>query len=181
MRTLRSFLVAAAGLIALAGPIHAQGAVKIGYVDTRRILAEAPGAQEARQAFEQDMAKFQSELQQLEDSLKAMISNYEQRQVMLSPEARQQQEEAIRQTQRAFQQRAGELEDQAGRRQAELVEPIMARITQVISEVRAEGGYALIFDAAAGAIVAADPALDITEQVLTRLKATASAGNRPQP
>lgn len=180
MRRVRSFLVAAVGLIALTGPVHAQGAMKIGFVDTRRLMTEAPGAQEARQAMEQDMVKFQSELQQLEDSLKAMITNYEQRAVVLSPEARQQQEEAIRQKQRAYQQRAGELEDQAGRRQAELFEPIMARISQAINEVRAEGGYAVILDAAAGGIVAADPSLDLTEQVLTRLKAMATAGNRQQ-
>src|SRR5690606_34773615 len=127
-----------------------------------------------------DMVKFQSELQQLEDSLKAMTTNYEQRAVVLSPEARQHQDEAIRQKQRAYQQRAGELEDQAGRRQAELFEPIMARISQAINEVRAEGGYAVILDAAAGGIVAADPSLDLTEQVLTRLKAMATAGNRQQ-
>lgn len=50
----------------------------------------------------------------------------------------------------------------------------MQRISEVIEELRKEGGYALVLDSAA--LLAADPALDLTAAVLTRLRAT--AGNR---
>jgi len=174
MRTLSPLLVAIACLGATALPAAAQN-TKIAYIDSRIIIAEAPGAKEAQESFERDMNRFRAELQVLEDSLKALVSEYEQKQVLLSPEAKRQKEEEIRRKQRQYQERATELESQAAKRQSELVEPIMARIQEVLSQIQKEGGYAMIFDAAAGALVAADTSLDITRQVIERLKATASA------
>ncbi|MBI4544029.1 MAG: OmpH family outer membrane protein [Gemmatimonadetes bacterium] len=166
-------LVTAAGLMGVTTPGWAQ-VPKLAYIDSQKIMAEAPGAKEARQAFEKDMARYKGELDQLETDLKKMVGEYDQQQVMLSPEVKRTREEAIRTKQREFQQRAGQLEDQATKRQAELVQPIMTKISAVINEIRKEEAYSLILDAAAGGLIAADPALDITEKVLTRLKATAN-------
>lgn len=175
MRALTTILMAAAGLGAFAVPAAGQGALKIAYIDSRRLIAEAPGAKEAQESFERDMNRYRAELQQLEESIKSLMSEYEQKQVLLSPEAKRQKEEEIRQKQRAYQERAGELENEAARRQSELVEPIMNRIQEVLTQIQREGGYAMIFDAAAGAIVAADTTLDITDEVLRRLRQTAAA------
>lgn len=181
MRTLTTLFMAVAGLGVLALPAAGQGALKIAYIDSRRLIAEAPGAKEAQESFERDMNRYRAELQQLEDSIKSLLSEYEQKQVLLSPEAKRQKEEEIRQKQRAYQERASQLETEAAKRQSELVEPIMDRIQEVLSQVQKEGGYAMIFDAAAGALVAADTTLDITNQVLARLKQTATAsGSRQQ-
>jgi len=181
MRALTTILMAAAGLGAFALPAAGQGALKIAYIDSRRLIAEAPGAKEAQESFERDMNRYRAELQQLADSIKSLLSEYEQKQVLLSPEAKRQKEEEIRQKQRAYEERAGELENEAARRQAELVEPIMNRIQEVLSQIQKEGGYAMIFDAAAGALVAADTTLDITGEVLRRLRQTASASSSGSP
>lgn len=180
MRALTTILMAAAGLGAFALPAAGQGAPKIAYIDSRRLIAEAPGAKEAQESFERDMNRYRAELQQLEESIKSLLSEYEQKQVLLSPEAKRQKEEEIRQKQRAYQERAGELENEAARRQSELVEPIMDRIQQVLTQLQKEGGYAMIFDAAAGALVAADTTLDITNEVLRRLRQTAATSGSQQ-
>lgn len=177
MRTLTTSLFTAAAVALAAVPVSAQDAPNFAYINSQRIIQEAPGAQEARQAFERDMAEYQAELQQLEEELKGMMDEFEQRQVMMSPEARQNRQQEILQKQREYQQRAEELQERAAQRQNELVEPIMNRIQTVIEELRQERGYTMIFDAAGGALIAADPALDITEEVLSRLRATAS--NQP--
>jgi len=61
----------------------------------------------------------------------------------------------------------------------ELVQPIMERVQKVISEIRTEDGYAMIFDAGsnAGVLVAADTTLNITNKVLAKMgvKPTAQA------
>ena len=175
MRKVLGGLMVAAALFVAAGPVQAQASSKIGYVDSRRIISESPGAKEAQASFEQDMTRFRAELKVLEDSLKSMVAEYEQKQVMLSPDVKKQREDAIRAKQQAFQTRAQQLEEQASQRQAQLVQPIMNQIQKVIEEIRSEGGYAIIFDRAADAMVAADTSLDLTEQVLTRLRATAAA------
>jgi Skp family chaperone for outer membrane proteins len=67
------------------------------------------------------------------------------------------------------QQRTDQLSQVAEQRRAELIQPIMDRINVVIEAVRTEGQYHLILDLAAGSIIAADPMLDLTQQVIGRL------------
>lgn len=171
MRHLATALLPGALIAALTLPAAAQGTPKIGFIDSRAIIQQAPGAQEAQRAFEQDMARYQAELETLENELKQQLESYEKQQVTLSPEARRQRQEEIRGKQIAYQQRAQQLEQTAAERQAELVEPIMERINTVISQIREAEGYSVIFDVAGGAVVAADPTLNLTDKVLTRLQA----------
>ena len=172
MREFLSGLMLAGGLVAIAAPVQAQA--KFAFVDSRRIIAEAPGAKEAQATLNTELTGFEAQLKPLADSVQSMMAEYEQKSTLLSPDAKKQREDQIRQKQQAFQQRRAQLEQQIEKRQAELVEPIMDRIEKVIDEIRTQGGYAIIFDKAANAMVAADPALDLTEQVLARLKATAA-------
>lgn len=174
MRTFHGILLAAAALVASVTPATAQSAPKWGYINSQRILAEAPGAREARQAFERDIQRFQAELEKLEKELQQLIADYEKQQAVLAAQERQQREATIQQKQLELQQQALQFDRQAQERQQELVRPIMQRIETVINEIRKEGGYAFIFDVASGAIIAADPALDLTDQVLARLRAMAS-------
>jgi outer membrane protein len=172
----KTFLLALAGLMMTAGAASAQTAGgKIGFVNSQKIIAEAPGAAEVRTTIEREMNKHRADLALADDSLKNMISAYEKKQLVLSTDARKKEEDAIRARQHALQTRAEALETQMQKRQNELVKPIMDRINAVLQDIRKEGNYALILDAAAGGIVAADPAADVTETVLTRLKSTAAA------
>jgi outer membrane protein len=168
--------LALAGLTMTAGAASAQTAGgKIGFVNSQKIIAEAPGAVEVRTTIEREMNKHRADLALADDSLKNMITAYEKKQLVLSTDARKKEEDAIRARQSALQTRAEALETQMQKRQSELVKPIMDRINTVLQDLRKEGNYTLIFDAAAGSIVAADPASDLTDTVLARLKTTASA------
>lgn len=174
MKRVHAFLLGTAALLVMAAPAAAQQAPKWGYINSQRILAEAPGTQQAQQAFEKDMERYRGELQKLESELQKEIEDYEKQQAMLTNDQRQQRETALMQKQQQFQQRAMQLEQEAAQRQQELVEPVMQQIQGVISQIREEGNYAFIFDVASGAVISADPSLDLTDQVLTRLKSTAS-------
>ena len=67
------------------------------------------------------------------------------------------------------------------KRERELMRPLMERIKKTIDTIRAEEGYAMIFDAGsnAGVVVAADKSLDITDRVLARLKTTPPVSAKP--
>jgi outer membrane protein len=159
-------------LVSGATTIEAQ-ATRLGYIDSQRILVEAPGTTEAQRAFEQDMERFRTELERMEDELETLQDNFERQQGTLSAAVRQERQQEMQQKFIEYQQRRMELEETAQQRQAELVGPIMQRVMEVIEDVRREGNYALIFDTAAGAIITADPGLDLTDQVLERLRTTA--------
>ena len=164
-------------VLAMASSAEAQTTVKIGFIDSQAILDQDPSARTAQQQFEASLATYQAEVQQLGTDLQTLIDQYEQQQAMLSDEAKANREEEIRIKQSQYQQRISELEQQASVRQAELVEPVMERITAVIEEIRADGAYSMIFDVAAQGIISADPALDLTAEVIRRLQAAHDQAN----
>ena len=169
----RTPFAALALVFALAtGTAEAQ-TLKIGYINSQEILDKAPGAKEAQQAFERDMQGFTTEAQQLQDELARMQQQLAQQELTLSPEAKRNRQEQIQQKAQAAQTRMAEMDQIAARRRSELVQPVMDRITAVIEKMREDGSYALILDVAAGSIIAADPGLDLTAEVLRRLETAA--------
>ncbi len=177
MRRFASIAVGSLLALALAAPVQAQSNIKIGYINSQQIIQEAPGAQQAQQQLQQQLSEYRSEVQQMGEELQQMIEQYEQQQMTLSEQARQSREEEIRQQQQEYQDRIQQLENQAAQRQQELVAPIMERINAVIEDIRREGNYTMIFDVAAQGIIAADPGLDLTPEVIRRLKQNSQSGS----
>jgi outer membrane protein len=172
-----SAIVIATALAAFgyAGFNQPQGSeIKLAYINSNEIISQAPGAAEAQATFEREMAGWNAQVEAMGDSLQQMVTQYEQQQVMLSPEARTQRQQAINQKRMEFQQRTADLDQLAGARQQELVAPIYEAVSNVLITLRDEEQYTMIFDAAAGALIAADTTLDITAQVLERLQAQAA-------
>ncbi len=156
-----------------------QQPVKLAYINSAVIIESTPGATEAQQTFEREMARWRAEVQVLADSLQAMLSQYEQQQVMLSPEKRDERQQAILQKRLEYNQRVEELQTSAQTRQAQLVQPIYDQISTVLGVMREEGSYSMIFDVSAGAVIAADTALDITSQVIVRIRQAADQASNP--
>ncbi len=170
--------LAALGYAGLNGPQGSE--IKLAYINSNEIIAQAPGAAEAQATFEREMAGWNAQVEAMGDSLQQIVTLYEQQQVMLSPEARAQRQQEINQKRMEFQQRTADLETMAQSRQQELVAPIYEAVSNVLVTLREEEQYTMIFDAAAGALIAADTALDITSQVLQRLRAqSAEPGGTP--
>jgi len=153
--------------------------VKVGWVNTVVILREFPMAQEAQKMLEATLQGYQAEMQQLNEDMQAALQEYQQQQLTMTPENRRAKEEELTRDQTAIQQRGQELEAQANARRNEVFEPVMAAISSVIEEIRVEGSYSMILDAASQAILAADPALELTQDVLDRLQATSGSGGGP--
>ena len=153
-----------------AGAAEAQ-TLKIGYINSQQILQSAPGAAQANEAFQQDLAGYEAEAQQLQEELMRMQQQLEQQQLTLSPEAKRNREQQIQQKAQEAQARMQQLDQQAQDRREELIQPVMDRISEVIEQIREEGNYALILDVAAGSIISADPTLDLTDEVVRRLQA----------
>jgi outer membrane protein len=179
---MRCFVRAAIGALAFAtvatGSAAAQSGPKIAYINSQKILAQAPGRAAAEAKLKQEADGLRAQVQSMQDSLNSMIQAYTKDQPKLSDSVQATREAAIRAKQSAYQQRTQQLQQQAQQRESELIGPIMQQIDSVIEKVRAEGGYALVFDANAqgGAIVAADSSLDITDAVIARLKSPTAKG-----
>jgi Skp family chaperone for outer membrane proteins len=76
--------------IVLSLPVAATAQVlKIGYINSQDILAEAPGTQEAKDQFDADIVTYRTEVEGLAAELESLVQQYEQQQALLSPAARQ--------------------------------------------------------------------------------------------
>lgn len=162
----------AAATLAMTPSLFAQ-APKLGYINSQKILAEAPGRAAAESTYNKEMATARVQIQNMDDSLKAMIAAYDKEAPTLDSARREARGATIRDKENEFQKRASDLNNQMQQRQADLARPLMDQVSKVLDEVRASGGYAMIFDVGAqgSALVSADKSLDLTDQVLAKLKA----------
>jgi outer membrane protein len=184
---MRSLVNAALGALAFtmiaAGAASAQGGLKIAYVNSQEIIAEAPGRAEAEAQIQKDMTAYREQVQKMGDSLNTLIASYTKSESTLSEAVKTAKQKEIQDKEREYQQRVQGLEQKAQQRQSELVRPIMEKINSIIEQVRAENGYAMVFDAGSqsGVVVAADSSLNITKQVITRLKASGGSASNSTP
>jgi outer membrane protein len=187
MRAVCQTMVAALVISVSGGPLLAQGtapttpapvaaaggaALKVAYLNSGQVLEASPGRTEALAQFEKETAPLRTTMQRMSDSLQAMIGEYQKAASQLTPAQRQQREASLSAKQQEYQQRGQELQQSAQARQEELMAPIMEQVNKVIQDLRAEEGYAFIFDSGAQVpfIVSADKNLDITSRVIDRLK-----------
>lgn len=151
------------------------------FVNTQAILPQVPGAREAQETFQEEVAGYEAEVAELRTEVDSMLTAYRRQESMLSPEVRQQRQQEILEKQQQLQQRAGELEQRAGQRQQELLKPILDRVGAVIEEIRQENEYNFVLDLASSGVVAADPRLDITQLVVERLRAEGQGSASASP
>ncbi len=184
MRVVSRIVAGVALMVVAGGVVRAQGApatgaaaapagvLKVAYLNSNQVLEGAPGRAEALAMFEKETAPVQVQIRRMSDSLQAIITEYQKAAPQLTPAQRTAKEASIAQKQQEFQQRAQELQQRAQARQEELMAPIMEQVNKVIQDVRAEDGYAFIFDSGAQVpfIVSADKNLDITTRVIDRLR-----------
>jgi outer membrane protein len=176
--------VVAALTMTMTGVLAAQTAAsKIVYVNSQKIIAQAPGRADAEAQFQKEMDQYKAQVQKLGDSLKTQIADYQKNQATMRPAARAAREKDLGGKQQAYQQHVQELEQTAQQREAELVRPIMEQINKIIEQIRSENGYLFILDAGsqAGVVVAADSSLDITDQVIKKLVAAGPVAMKAAP
>ena len=191
---LRASAIALATSLIVAGPAAVQAqqgtaAPKIAYINSALLLQQAPGRAEAEAQFEREVGAYRQQIQRMDDSLKTLVAAFDRDAPKMDSVAREARRKSIGQTETQYQLRARGLDSTMQTRQAQLVKPIMERVQSVIEAIRAEDGYAMIFDVGAqvSVVVSADKKLDLTDRVLARLKTQGippvapASGAIPQP
>lgn len=165
------FVIIFAFVLAIAGILNAQ--IKVGYVDSQRILNEFDEAREAQAKLDMEAKKLQDEYQKLLAKLDSLNKEYERQRLIMSETRRKEKEDEIMELQRQiqdFQVKKLGPNGEIYQKQAELVGPVLEKIKKVIQKIGEEENYDYIFDTVAGNILYADPAHDLTDKVLYELK-----------
>jgi outer membrane protein len=169
--SIRLALIAVMPIALTAAPAHAQ-ALKLGYINSAQILAQAPGRADAEAQFDREVVAYRAQLQRMNDSLNTLATAFDKDAPAMDSVTRERRGKVVRDRETEYQNRARALDSTMQTRQAELVRPIMEQVQKVIEAIRIEDGYSMILDVGsqASVVVAADKKLDLTDKVLTRLK-----------
>jgi outer membrane protein len=178
MRTIFRATAIALALTAMAGAAHAQGSAsgtfKIGYVNTQALMEAAPGRAQAESLLTKEGQTYQTQLQKMQDSLNKMLADYQKAEPTLAATVKTKRQEALQGLQTEMEAKNVQFQSAFQQRQAEVMAPIQDVVRKVLEDIRQEDGFAMILDKTPGAssIIVADKNLDITDRVVSRLRAT---------
>lgn len=122
---------------------------KVGYIDSKKILESMQDSRDAKQRLEALVTQWQSELKQLQDSLKNMRDDYEKKKLILTDQLKQQTEKEISDVENSVTNFNNEKFGENGeyfRSQIEFMKPVQDRIFKAIETVAKDGNYDYVFD-----------------------------------
>lgn len=161
-------VVAVAAIGWLPAPVAAQQAgTKIGFVSTERIMKDSNPAKAAQAKIEQDFARRDKELQDLNTRLRTASEKLDKDSSVLAESDRVRRQREIADMDREFQRRQREFREDLNQRRNEELAAVLEKANRAIKEIAEREKFDLILQEA----VFVSPRLDITEQVVKLLNA----------
>ncbi len=156
-------------LISLALAVFAQGAVaqelRVGFVNTQRILRDAEPAKAAQRKIEGEFGKRDKELQDMAAKLKSLNERLERDANVIAESERQRRQREFAELEKDFQRKQREFREDLNQRQNEEVQQLIDRANRIIKQIAEQEKYDLIVQDA----VYWSPRIDITDKVLRAL------------
>jgi len=160
-----SGLLLAAGMTA-AGTGAAQAAdLKVGFVNTERVLRDSAPAKRAQAKLEKEFATRKGELDKLEKQGRDLQVTMQKESVTMTDSERRERERQLAAIDRDFQRLSREFREDLNLRRNEELASIQEKATKVVNEIAEKEKYDLIFQEA----VFASGKIDITEKVIKSL------------
>jgi len=138
---------------------------KIGFVNSQKILNDAPQASRAKKKIEKDFEKRDQDLQRIAKQLQGMQENLDKNSVTMAESERRTKEREFADLNRDFQRKQREFREDLSQRQNEEMASIFERVNKIIKQIAEAEKYDIIFQEA----VYANPRIDITERVIKAL------------
>ena len=155
-------------LAALVLAVFAQTAaaeVRVGFVNSDRVMKEAPPAKKAQQKLEKEFEKRDQELQRLAKQLQGMQESLEKNGMTMAEGERRNKEREFNELNRDFQRKQREFREDLNQRRNEELAGVLERANKTIRQIAEAEKYDIIFQEA----VYASPRIDITDKVIKAL------------
>lgn len=164
------------GLCLLLAAANVAGAdARVGFVNTPRILEQAPQAKMARERLEQEFAPRDSELAAAQKALKAQEEKLARDGAIMGEEERRKLEREVLTQQRDLKRAREAFTEDLNLRRNEEFARMQREVGDAIVAIAKKEGYDLIFETG---VVYASERVDLTEKVLTLLRQQFAAQNK---
>lgn len=160
---LKKYILAGIALISISAAVLAES--KIGFVNSQKILNDAPQAARAKKKIEKDFEKRDQELQRIAKQLQGMQETLDKNAVTMAESERRTKEREFGELNRDFQRKQREFREDLSQRQNEEMAAIFERVNKIIKQIAEAEKYDIIFQEA----VYANPRIDITDKVIKAL------------
>ncbi len=145
----------------------AMSQVKIGFVDTQRLLDTMPSRKVAIVQYQEHEKSLREELQTMSVDLQKMYEDYEKKQNDMTPVLRQHAEKKIMDKQRAFEERQQSMQEELQAYGEELNKPILAKVQKAIAVISDRQKLSMVVDVTTTLYYA--PEMNITTVVAAEL------------
>jgi outer membrane protein len=142
--------------------------IKIGYVNSERILRESSLAKSAQTKLEVEFNRREKEINDLASRLKTLAERFEKDSTTLSESERSRRQREIADQDRDIQRRRREFQEDLTQRKNEELATVVERANKVIKQIFEQEKYDLIVQE----VVFASPRIDITKKVMDALNAS---------
>ncbi len=161
----KRYLSVLCGAVFLAMVPPAFAEVKIGFVNSDRLMREAAPAMRAQKKLEKEFEKRDQELQSLSKDLQNRQQDLEKNSMTLSESDRRNKEREFNDLTRDFQRKQREFREDLNQRRNEELAAVIERANKTVKQIAEEEKYDIIFQEA----VYASPRIDLTEKVIKAL------------
>jgi outer membrane protein len=151
---------------ALASPALAE--VKIGVVDMQRALNECNAGKKAKDQVRAKFEKAQNELKAQRESLDRQRESYDKKALVLKEDERRNLEKDLEAKSLDFKRKYEDYQRDLKRTDAELTSGIVEQLYGIVATYAKEKGFTVVLETSAGALVYADPSIDVTDEVIKR-------------
>jgi outer membrane protein len=147
--------------------MNAQAELKAAYINSTRILQEAPQAKAATEALKKEFAQREQALRKLKAEIDKMTADLKKDGAIMSAEQRSKKEAEILEKRRKFQFDAQSLKEDVNLRRRQEVQKLRNSISAVIQNFARKKGYDFIFT---DGVAFASDKVNVTEAILKELK-----------
>jgi outer membrane protein len=185
--SLRSLVSTVAIALSLVLPVAAaaQTAPKLAYVDYQRVLLEVDEGKAAKARLQQWLESRQKEIDREQEALRKEQELLQKQASALSEEVRTQRATELQKKVMALGQKYEGSRAEAANKERQEMEPIVAKIDQIIGRIAQRDGLSMVFEKRDSGIVFALAQLDLTNEVVRTYNAspaaTKPAASAPKP
>jgi outer membrane protein len=165
----KAFIVLMAAMLAVCGTSYAQKTIKLGHISSTDLMQIMPGRDSAQAKVQAEMNDLQSQLKTMQDELEKKYNDYTEKQSQYSDLIKQTKQKELQDMNTRIQQFQEDAQKQLQSKEQELLQPIIDRAKQAISDVAKENGYSYIFDSGVGALLYQQDSDDIMPLVKKKL------------
>jgi outer membrane protein len=162
--------------VGLLPPVMARAELKVAYVDLQRALDEVDEGKAAAARLKKEFEQKQKMLDEKRTELEKLSADLDKQAAVMTEQARKERQGELEKKGLALQSLFVQLRKELSDREIEAMRPIRDKMLAIVKEIANQEGVSLVLQA--GALVYAEPSLDITNELVRKYNARHKGGGK---